>query len=111
MKTPSSISSFILAMVLFPHVQDKAQKEIDSVIGKDRLPRFTDRESLPYINAIVKELLRWNPSVPLGRLSSSETEVESTILINIGLPHELQQEDVYRDYYLPKGSIVWANIW
>ena len=53
-------------MILYPEVQDKAQGEIDMIVGKGRLPRFTDRASLPYVNAIVKEILRWNPSVPLG---------------------------------------------
>lgn len=53
-------------MVLCPEIQSKGQEEIDRVIGKDRLPSFTDRDSLPYVNAIVKEVLRWNPAVPLG---------------------------------------------
>lgn len=53
-------------MVLYPEIQSKGQEEIDRVIGKDRLPSFTDRDSLPYVNAIVKEVLRWNPAVPLG---------------------------------------------
>lgn len=56
----------MLAMVLYPEIQSKGQAEIDIVIGKDRLPSFTDRGSLPYVNAIVKEVLRWNPAVPLG---------------------------------------------
>jgi cytochrome P450 len=59
---------FVLAMVLYPDVQKCAQAEIDSVIGKDRLPLFEDRESLPYVDAIVREVLRWEPSVPLGDL-------------------------------------------
>lgn len=56
-------------MVLYPEIQSKGQAEIDGVIGKDRLPSFTDRDSLPYVNAIVKEVLRWNPAVPLGKNS------------------------------------------
>ena len=57
---------FVLAMVLYPDVQKRAQAEIDSVIGKDRLPTFQDRASLPYIDAIKREVLRWEPVVPLG---------------------------------------------
>ena len=53
-------------MALYPEVQKKAQEELDNVIGNDRLPEFSDRDSLPYINAVVKELLRWNPVLPLG---------------------------------------------
>ena len=60
-------------MALYPEVQKKAQAEIDAVVGPNRLPEFHDRPSLPYINAIVKELSRWNLVLPLGKplLSSS----------------------------------------
>jgi cytochrome P450 len=54
-------------MVLFPEVQEKAQAEIDAVVGKDRLPTFGDRDALPYIEAIICETMRWNPPVPLGK--------------------------------------------
>ena len=54
-------------MALYPEVQEKAQAEIDAVVGPDRLPDFHDRPSLPYINAMLKELSRWNLVVPLGK--------------------------------------------
>ena len=54
-------------MVLYPEVQKKAQAEIDSIVGTNRLPDFDDRPFLPYINAIIKELSRWNLVTPLGR--------------------------------------------
>ena len=53
-------------MVLYPDVQAKAQRYIDAAIGEGRLPDYNDRESLPYIEAIVNEVLRWKPVVPLG---------------------------------------------
>jgi hypothetical protein len=64
-------------MTLNPAVQSRAQAEIDAVMcfNNDtavRLPTFADRECLPYVNAIVKEVLRWNPSVPLGESSKAE---------------------------------------
>ena len=52
------LSSLILAIVTHPEVQVKGQREIDSVIGRERLPDFNDRPFLPYITAIVKEVLR-----------------------------------------------------
>ena len=52
---------------MFPHVQKKAQKEIDTVVGRSRLPTGADRESLPYVNAIVKEVLRMYPVAPIGK--------------------------------------------
>ena len=53
-------------MSLYPEVQAKAQSEIDQTIGTNRLPSYADRESLPYLNALIKEVLRWNPVTPLG---------------------------------------------
>ena len=54
-------------MALYPEVQKKAQAEIDAVVGQNRLPDFHDRPSLPYINAVVKESMRWNLVLPFGR--------------------------------------------
>ncbi|KAE9382630.1 cytochrome P450 [Gymnopus androsaceus JB14] len=65
--TASAIDSFILAMVLHPDVQMKGQEEIDRVLGRDRLPTFDDRLSLPYVEAIYREVLRLNPPLPLGK--------------------------------------------
>jgi len=64
--TVSSVQTLFLAMTLYPEVQKKAQAEIDAVVGPNRLPDFHDRPSLPYINAVVKESLRWNVVLPLG---------------------------------------------
>ena len=54
-------------MSLYPEVQAKGQAEIDKVTGNKRLPNLGDRPYMSYINAIVKEVLRWNPAVPLGK--------------------------------------------
>ena len=54
-------------MVLFPEVQKKAQAEIDAVVGPNRLPDFEDRPFLPYVNAIIKESMRWQLVAPLGK--------------------------------------------
>ena len=55
-------------MILYPDVVRKAQAEIDAVVGQDRLPNFADRQNLPYINAIVLEVMRWHSVVPTGNL-------------------------------------------
>ncbi|KIY64740.1 cytochrome P450 [Cylindrobasidium torrendii FP15055 ss-10] len=91
--TPSALNSFFLAMTLYPDVQAKAQAEIDAAISSDVLPRISDRRDLPYVSALVKELWRWNPSVPLG------------------LPHVASEDDMYMGHFIEKGSVVWANIW
>ncbi len=63
----SVLLSFTLAMIQFPHIQAKAQAEIDAVIGNDRLPTFEDRDSLVYLEALVREVLRWHGPFPLGK--------------------------------------------
>jgi hypothetical protein len=65
-KTVSSMSSLFLALVLYPQVQKRAQEELDLVVGRDRLPTFDDRPRLPYIEAICRELKRWQMVTPMG---------------------------------------------
>ena len=55
-----------LALALHPEAQKKAQAEIDAVIGSDRLPDIQDRSSLPYVNAVIKEMMRWHLAAPFG---------------------------------------------
>ncbi|KAG2069904.1 cytochrome P450 [Suillus decipiens] len=89
----ATLMVFVLAMVLYPDVQKRAQAEIDSVIGRDRLPTFEDRESLPYVDAIMRETFRWEPVVPLG------------------VPHATTSDDIYDGYFIPKGAIITYNTW
>lgn len=63
--------AFFLAMVMHPDVQRRAQAEIDSVVGKDRLPTIEDKEDLPYIRSIVAEIFRWHTPGPLGMFPHS----------------------------------------
>jgi cytochrome P450 len=56
---------FLLVMMLNPGVQEKAQVQIDAVVGKTRLPTMDDRPQLPLVDAIFRETLRYNPVVPL----------------------------------------------
>jgi len=64
--TVSTIGSFILAMLAHSDVQAKAHAEIDSVCKQKELPTFDDMDSLPYVHAIVKEVLRWKNVAPLS---------------------------------------------
>ncbi|KAK0484584.1 cytochrome P450 [Armillaria novae-zelandiae] len=84
---------FVLAMMRYPDVQRKAQALIDAAIGRKGLPTLDDRPSLPYIEAILKETLRWKPVSPLA------------------FPHRTTADDVYKGYFIPKGSTVLPNSW
>ncbi|KIJ66916.1 hypothetical protein HYDPIDRAFT_86062 [Hydnomerulius pinastri MD-312] len=91
--TASVMHNFLLAMALNPKIQDKAYERIAQVVGTDRLPDFSDRASLPYLDAIFRETLRWHPVVPLA------------------VPHAATKGDVYNGYYIPEGATVIANTW
>ena len=80
-------------MILNPEVQSRAQEELDRVVGSKRLPEFSDEPQLPYIRAICKEVLRWQPVVPLG------------------VAHRNIRDDEYRGMHIPKGSTIIANQW
>ncbi|EPT01788.1 CyP450 monooxygenase [Fomitopsis schrenkii] len=90
--TISAILSFILIMAQHPHIQRKAQEEIDAVVV-GRPPRCNDRQNTPYLEAVLKEVHRWHPVLP------------------IALPHQVLQEDVYAGYRIPAGCTVFANTW
>ena len=64
-QSSATLMTFFLMMVVHPAVQEKAQAEIDAVVGKDKLPTMDDRPLLPYIDAIFREILRYSPIVPL----------------------------------------------
>jgi len=91
--TVSAVVTFILAMILYPDVQRKAQAEIDQTVGNSRLPKFSDEGALPYVQAVLKETLRWHPVGPLG------------------VPHSVSESDTYEGYYIPKGSTIIPNAW
>jgi hypothetical protein len=84
--------AFFLFMTLFPEEQAKAQAEIDAVIGHNRLPTLDDRDQLPYVCALVDEVLRFGFVSPqVARLC--------------------RVDDLYGEYLLPKGSFVIQNAW
>ncbi|KAJ7882316.1 cytochrome P450, partial [Mycena leptocephala] len=91
--TVSALSTFFLAMLANPEAQRKAQTEIDAVTGGKYLPDFDDEAAMPYVSALVKEVLRWKNVTPMG------------------VPHFLAIEDEYRGYRLPAGSVVIGNTW
>ena len=91
-------------MIKHPEVLRKAQEEIDSVTGHARLPTFSDRPSLPYIEAMLTETLRWGCPVPLSTLLSVFRWIPPTPYADF--PHLSTEEDVYKGYRIPKGSYV-----
>ena len=75
----------------------RAQKEIDAFLSapgnSNRLPTFKDRESLPYVNALVLEVMRWHNVVPTG------------------VPHRVTDDNIHDGWIIEKDSLIIPNIW
>ncbi|KAJ7101265.1 cytochrome P450 [Mycena belliarum] len=91
--TVCAVQFFVLAMLANPEAQRRAQAEIDRVTGGRYLPDFADEAALPYVAALVKEVLRWRNVTPFA------------------FPHYVTVEDEYRGYRIPAGSVIMGNTW
>lgn len=74
-------------MLKYPEVQKKAQEELARVVGPNRLPEFDDRPNLPYLEAVMKETLRWQMVTPV-------------------VVHVTSEADEYKGMYIPKNSVL-----
>ncbi|KAK3323361.1 cytochrome P450 [Cercophora scortea] len=83
----------IQALALNPHIQARAQAEIDAVCTDAASPTWSHYAQLPYITSIIKEAIRWRPVTPLA------------------FPHALSQDDVIDGKFLPAGTTVLLNVW
>ncbi|KAA1476628.1 cytochrome P450 [Dentipellis sp. KUC8613] len=89
----TAMAWFMLAMLLYPDVQQRAQEEIDNVVGRSRTPTFADLNQLPYIQAVSKEILRWrSPAL-------------------FGVPLTTSSDDWYEGMFIPKGTSCLPNMW
>ncbi|THU98501.1 cytochrome P450 [Dendrothele bispora CBS 962.96] len=91
--TVAHMECFFMAMALHVDAQQKAQAEMESVLGVGVLPTLADRGRLPYFEAMFTEVYRCYTLGPTG------------------LPHVCTQDDVHDGYFIPKGSIIFTNVW
>ncbi|KAK4203561.1 cytochrome P450 [Triangularia verruculosa] len=90
--TSSVLQTFFKVMALHPSAVQMAQQELDKVVGPDRLPSWKDEKNLPYLRALIKEVHRW---APIG---------------NLGVPHATTENITYRNWHIPKGTIIFPNL-
>lgn len=88
----NALLTFLYLMMEFPEWQDKLQRHVDKVVGPDRLPCFADIPSLPMVRAVVKEGIRYR-----------------SIMAELGIPHRLEEDDIYDGYFFPKDTVFHAN--
>nr|XP_046169797.1 cytochrome P450 2M1-like [Oncorhynchus gorbuscha] len=84
----STLSHACLMMIKYPDIQEKVQKEIDEVIGSNRVPTADDRHKMPYTDAVIHEIQR------------------SMCLAPTAVPHQMTRDTTFHNYRIPKGTTV-----
>ncbi|KAG9311161.1 cytochrome P450 [Chiua virens] len=79
-------------MTVHQDVQKRAQAELTSLLGSSRLPTLEDQPNLPYLDALIREIHRFNP------------------IINL-VPHSALYDDEYEGYRIPKKTWIMCNVW
>lgn len=97
--------SMMLAVMLHPELQRRAQDEIDIVTGRSRLPTLEDRPKLSFVDAMCREVLRWRPAAPLRRLNQQSLQRGGYTCPFTDIPHAATEDRVYEGYFIPKGAI------
>jgi len=109
--TSATLEWFMLAMTLYPEVQKKAQQELDRVVGRGRLPQFSDRPDLPYVDALVKELFRCFTVTRIGLGFLKVASILWDLMCCTAVPHYTTEDDIYEGYFIPAKSLVIGNSW
>jgi cytochrome P450 len=79
-------------LAMYPEIMRKAQHEIDTVVGLDRPIQFADRHNLPYVQALLMDLIRIADIHPVGVVHSASEDVELD------------------GYLIPKGAFIFPNL-
>nr|CAD7569362.1 unnamed protein product [Timema californicum] len=90
---PSMITFTVLLLTQHPEIQEKVQNEIDTVVGRHRLPSLDDRAKLPYMEAVIREALRKVTIIPLSVIK------------------KCTEDTYFQGYFIPKGTMVVPNLW
>uniref|UniRef100_A0A8C0RHF9 Cytochrome P450 1A n=1 Tax=Canis lupus familiaris TaxID=9615 RepID=A0A8C0RHF9_CANLF len=89
----TAISWSLMYLVANPEIQRKIQKELDTVIGRARQPRLSDRPQLPLMEAFILEIFRHTSFIPFT------------------IPHSTTKDTTLKGFYIPKECCVFINQW
>ncbi|XP_033126620.1 cytochrome P450 2U1-like [Anneissia japonica] len=91
--TATTLKWTLLYLALNPEIQAKVHQELDSVTGRRQLPTLKDQPKLVYCEAVMMEVTRIRPAVPLG------------------VAHCTVNDTMYKEHFIPKSTTVIPNIW
>jgi cytochrome P450 len=91
--SPRQLLWLFIAALQEPSIMDRAHDLLDEIVGRDRLPRFSDRSELAFIDAITHELFRWRPIAPGS------------------IPRRADRDDELNGVVIKKGVTIMANAW
>nr|XP_017206602.1 cytochrome P450 2G1-like [Danio rerio] len=86
--TSTTLRYALMLLIKHPHIQEQMQKEIDCVIGQNRIPTMEDRKSLPFTDAVIHEVQRCLDIAPLN------------------VPHYALKDITFRGYKIPKDTVI-----
>ncbi|XP_052179859.1 flavonoid 3'-monooxygenase [Diospyros lotus] len=89
----STIEWAMAELIRHPKILARAQIELDSVVGPNRMVTEPDLAKLTFLQAIIKETFRLHPSTPLS------------------LPRMAAESCEINGYFIPKGSTLLVNVW
>ncbi|XP_039510078.1 cytochrome P450 2A10-like isoform X2 [Pimephales promelas] len=86
--TSTTLRYALMLLIKHPHIQGQMQREIDRVIGRNRVPTMEDKKSLPFTDAVIHEVQRFLDIVPLN------------------IPHYAMKDITFRGYVIPKDTVI-----
>uniref|UniRef100_A0A4W5MGI1 Cytochrome P450 2F3-like n=1 Tax=Hucho hucho TaxID=62062 RepID=A0A4W5MGI1_9TELE len=86
--TSTTLRYALIVLIKYPNIQEHMQQEIDTVIGRQRIPQMEDRKSLPFTDAVIHEVHRFLDIVPFN------------------LPHYATKNISFRGYNIPQGTVI-----
>jgi cytochrome P450 len=94
MDTSATVIEWALSELMKnPQVMKKVQKELEDVVGLERMVEESDLDSLEYLDMVLKETFRLHPIAPLL------------------LPHEATEDCTINGFHIPHKSRVMINVW
>ncbi|XP_059923110.1 cytochrome P450 2J4-like isoform X1 [Gadus macrocephalus] len=90
--TSKTLQWALIYLINNPHIQEKVQLEIDTMVGPARKPSMADRPSMPYTDAVIHEIQRMGNIVPLNGLRRAS------------------KDTTLAGYFIPKGTTLMPNL-